>query len=163
MVPAGYGKSGASQISKYVKAGVSYPIAQTVKHMQPGLSWSRARQHGVALFVISERYGVDWKLLLAIAFQESSLLTRRFFNGPLHVSGKLWGNLCDIRGARKNLTLGYECGTVVLGHYKWKYGRRDPLWIGRYHSWRPYRKLKYYISIQKHLVKIDRFLERVMK
>lgn len=168
----------ASQITHLIQQGFSTPITKTIQHLQPGLSWKTANAQAWAIFEEAERTGLDWKLIVAVAFQESSF---KFFKGdktcgltpqgeaqcvyrafgPMHVYWEYWHKTLSIDPHRlvNDWRYGYKLGVDILQRRMVTY-RNEVCAVGTFNSLTDKYRLRYCLKIQKHLKKIDAFIKR---
>lgn len=171
----------SGQITKLILRGISYPIAQSVRHLQPRLSWQQARQHADIIYKEAKRSGINWKLILAIAHQESSLrwfkgdetcgFTRDFPNkyqcvyrsfGPMHVVFMFWKPWLklDHRRLRDDLAYGYHMGVRILEIKRSQYGKTSDTWYSQYNAKSAEFRKQYVRVIQRRIKRINNFLAR---
>ncbi len=168
----------ASQITWLINAGISTPITKTIRHLQPKLSWEEANKHAWIIYREAERTGIDWKVIVAVTMQESSF---RFMRGdkacgltpsgaeecvyqafgPMHVYWRFWKEKLKLNSLQLvyNLEYQYRTGVDIL---KIRYNRFKHMpnwnWVGTYNSLTKVHIYKYNIRINKHRMKIEKFL-----
>lgn len=171
-------KSG--QITNLVMRGVSYPIAKSVKHLQPALSMKQAHQHANIIYAEAKRSGLDWKLILAIAHLESSLtnfkgdltcgFTKEFPNkyqcvyrsfGPMHVVFMFWKPTLKLnpKKLKHDLAYGYHAGVRILEIKKARHGKTKD-WFAQYNATSAEHRKNYARLIHKRIARINNFLAR---
>lgn len=173
-----------SQIASLLEVGISYPITQTILHIQPRVSWEYANFIANIILRKSEKYDVDWRQVLAIAFRESSIIHQRhgrvcgidFHGNPacvyteksfghMGVHYKSWYDKIDIDLERLLVSIeyGYELGARILAITKKRTKQQSRCWIGEYHSRTPHLKQRYCAKIYETLNQIDAFLFQLKK
>lgn len=138
--------------------------------LQPKLK--KSEQLAKAIEKQSEKHGLDWKLVTAIMFQESSLRldpqncldksTRcQGDYGIGQVRYKVWKSHLNLDKKRMLTDLNYsvEMSVKVLADYKKRYGKRELNWYTRYHSATPIHRANYADKINKAYAKINLHLD----
>lgn len=167
----------ASQITWLVEAGVSTPITKTIRHLQPALSWEEANKHAWEIYDQAERTGVDWKIIVAVTFQESSFkfmrgdktcgltpsgeeacVYRAF--GPMHVYWEYWKDKLKINAKKfvSDISYQYTIGVDILKSRLSEYGD-----VGTYNSLTEKYKERYRDRIDQHLANISSFLAKLLE
>ncbi len=171
--------SQGSQITETIRMGVGTPITRSIRAIQPSLSWKEANRHAWMIYNVAEASGLDWKLLVAVTFQESSFKHFRGDRscgltedgeeacvwktfGPMHVYYAVWRKKLNLVAQRMlhDLEYGYQVGARILKRVKTKYRANDKYWIGRYNSNTSKYKIAYANKVHGHLANINRRLNR---
>ena len=164
----------ASQLDPLLAKGFKFPITKTIIHLQPSLSWKEANKRASIIFKLSEEYGLPWKIIVSVAFVESSFLfmthrrlcgltkTDRYAcvfedAGELGVNLVVWQHRLglSVRRMLTDVEYGYTIGVRIL---KSREDVKDPCWVGTYHSYTKSLKKKYCNRVNKIEKQIERFL-----
>lgn len=142
---------------------MAYPITQTIIHLKTHrntqyISWKKSNYQANIIHRLSEKYNIDWKLIVAMSFTESSFdqfLGPRLEWGPMQVTPSLWKDICKYMP--KTIEGGYECGIRYLKKMKDRHSHRNN-WFAYYHSYTPKYKNRYTKKVNYQLKKINKFL-----
>ena len=154
-----------SQITSLIQSGISYPITQTIIHLKTVgnkqyISWKKANYQANIIYRVAEKYNLDWKLIVSIAFVESSFnqfLGPKLEWGPMQVSPSTWKYTCKY--LPKTIEGGYDCGARYLKLMKNRHGHRR-VWFPYYHSYTPKYKNRYFNKVIWQKTKIEHFLDQ---
>jgi len=159
----------SSQITPLIKAGISYPITQTIIYLKTVknkryISWKQANYQANIIYKLSEKYNIDWKLIVSMTFIESSF--NQFLGpvlewGPMQVSPSIWKKYCKYLS--KTIGGGYECGIRYLKVISIRHKMFRTDWYSYYHSYTPKYRLRYKSKVILQLNKIDNFLDMRIK
>lgn len=142
-------------------------IVKVIKELQPKLSDKDAEAIATIVSRNSAKTGIEWRLVVAILFQESSLkidpqnckvnFTRCNDMGIGQVRYSVWGKELKIDKKRMVTDLEYAIGKVykVLGHYREKYGQKELNWFTRYHHGDPSFRFEYMKRLNRAYAKIN--------
>lgn len=168
-----------SQIRGLLNDGIGRPITRSIMMLQPGLDEAEAFKHANIIYILAHKYKIDWRIITAVAFQESSFLfmvgdkecgvireTGKYTCvykavGPMHVYIEHHKDKYNIDTERmvKDLEYAYEVGVRILAaHYK-SVATIDVLWFGKYNSTTPKFKHIYADRIMNHYGRIERYLD----
>ena len=169
----------SSQITNLIKMGVGTPITRTIRYMQPGLSWAEANRHAWMIYEVAEETGLDWKMLVAVTFQESSFKHFRGDRscgltdsgkeacvwktfGPMHVYYTIWKEKLNLDAQRmlSDLKYGYQVGAKILLSVSTRHKATDAYWVGRYNSKTRKYKEAYAHRVFMHLNRINNKLNQ---
>lgn len=126
--------------------GPEEKIAKIIAHLQPKMSANNALKLAKIVSRLSAEYDIDYKLSLAIMFQESSLrldphnckvnLTACNDMGIGQVRYSVWGKELKIDKVQivTNLEYSVKMHYEVLRDYKKRYKNKELNWFTRYHS-----------------------------
>lgn len=131
-------------------------------------NWSAIKK-AVSITQISEKYDVNWKLITAILFQESSLQDDpqgclRGHCGPDKGIGQVrisvWQKELNLNVKQLLVDSDYAIKTTgkIINYYKKRFGKKELKWYSRYHSSKTYFRRIYEKKIVNHINKIDKFL-----
>lgn len=148
-------------------------VKLTLQHLQPKLTDNLATELAQVILTESHQAQIDWKLVVSILNQESSL--RRDPQGCLknpddctgdygiaQIRHRVWKKEFPDLNKKKLMTdYAYAVGTAVkiLSHYKAKYEKRELNWFTRYHSGTPEHRSVYMRNLNKSYAKMNVFLE----
>lgn len=152
-------------------------IQETTEFLQPALKKSpeESRELAVAIDAESLRYGIEWKLLLSILNQESSL--RKDPQGCLRnkasctgdygigqVRKGIWDRAEGMRFDGRLLLTSYAYAVAasakVLNEYKKQYSRKELDWFTRYHSNKPEFRNDYMHRLNASYSRINLHLDK---
>ena len=152
------------------------PICQSIITLKPGLSHNEAFQLSNVFFKVSRSYKLDPRMMVAIAFQESTLelgAVRKVFGLDMDKDSNfkevtVGSDFCMMQinagnikryqlDAGRLLTDAYYCiesGAKILQSFSKKYGRLEENWWTRYNSCTPAYREMYQKLVSKHWDKI---------
>lgn len=142
-------------------------IAKVITHLQPAFGANEAKAVAKIIDRRSAETGIDWRLVVAILFQESSLrldpqnckvnFTRCNDMGIGQVRFSVWGKELKIDKKRMVTDADYAIGKVykILAHYKIQYSKKELNWFTRYHSGDPDFRSAYMRKLNKAYAKIN--------
>ncbi len=142
-------------------------ITRVIANLQPNMNRYQNRMLAKVIHENSTRTGIDWRLVVAILFQESSLrldpqnckvnFTRCNDMGIGQVRYSVWGKTLKIDKKRMVTDVEYAIEQVyaVLSHYKLQYGKRELNWFTRYHSGDPEFRAIYMRKLNRAYAKIN--------
>jgi hypothetical protein len=146
-------------------------IQKTVEHLQPALTKEKSRKLAKALERETDKHDIDWRLVIAIMFQESSLRVdpQNCLANPKRCTGdygigqvrySVWSKQFNIDKKRMMTDLDYsvKVSVKVLADYKVRYGKKELNWYTRYHSGTPQYRAVYMAKINKAYHKINKHL-----
>lgn len=167
------------QLSGLLEQGLSTPITNTIRSLQPRLSWKEANRHAWAIWREAERTGISWKIIVAVTMQESSFRLMRGDRtcglneygletcvyqafGPMHVYWRYWKKALNLSAWRllHDLEYQYRVGVTILNIQRKRYSRGGWQWVGAYNSVTPRYRQRYNKRIAHWLRRIDRSLRR---
>ena len=168
--------SNADTVKALAAQGINRPIQSTIQFMQPSITTTEAATLANAIYKAYLSTGIDWKVLTAITFQESSF---KYFRGdkvcgytaarykecvyrsfgPMHVYVDYWDTTFKFPEEGLELlndpTVGIMYGAWILRIRHDKYAKDDPFWIGRYNSNTERHKLDYFYKVMAHVARIE--------
>jgi len=120
-------------------------ILATVQHLQPANDLPEAYAIAKAVQTHADASGLDWKLIVAILAQESSLLRdpQRCYEGHrctdlgiAQINWKTWAEPYALERDRILIDPDYAIGVMakILTHYRDTYGAKERHWFSRYNS-----------------------------
>lgn len=142
-------------------------IVRVIKQLQPKLSDKEVETIATIISRNSAKTGIEWRLVVAILFQESSLkidpqnckvnFTRCNDMGIGQVRYSVWGKELKIDKKRMVTDLDYSIGKVykVLVHYRNAYGHKELNWFTRYHHGNPSFRFEYMKRLNRAYAKIN--------
>ena len=163
--------------SDFRKKLVPSEVVRAVSYMQPENDEVTAHRIAEAVYRGSLEIGMDWKLMLSILHQESSLklnpqgckvwVSKRSGErgscvdyGIGQVNFRTWGKSMNL--SRLKLVTSYEYSIEaparILKHYKKLYGKHGHKWYLRYHSGKPEHKRVYDAYVTKRYVAVKRYV-----
>lgn len=148
-----------------------HSIQGTLKHLQPALSQEKSKKLAKAIEREAEQHKIDWRLITAILFQESSLRVdpQNCLKNQSRCTGdygigqvryKVWSKQFDIDKVRMMSDADYSItmSVKVLADYKSRYGKKELNWFTRYHSATPEHRFNYMVKINQAYHKINKHL-----
>lgn len=149
------------------KPTIDRRIVKVINSLQPKLSDKEVESIATTISRNSAKTGIDWRLVVAILFQESSLrldpqnckvnFTRCNDMGIGQVRYSVWGKELKIDKKRMVTDLEYAIGKTykVLVHYRERYGHKELNWYTRYHHGDPGFRFEYMKRLNKAYAKIN--------
>jgi hypothetical protein len=146
-------------------------IQKAIEHLQPALTKEKSRKLAKAIERETDKHDLDWRLVTAILFQESSLRVdpQNCLTNPNRCTGdygigqvrySIWSKKFDIDKKRMMTDLDYsvKISVKVLADYRMRYGNKELNWYTRYHSGTPEYRAVYMEKINKAYYKINNHL-----
>lgn len=155
-------KTASSELGRKVEVA---EIAHTIGTLQPKLGQNRDKL-ALAIWNNSQKTGIDWRLAVAIFYQESSLtldpqncLKTNKCNdlGIGQVRYSVWGRELKIDKTKMLTDVNYAVSKSfdVLHYYKSQYADRELNWYTRYHSRTPEHRALYQHRLNHAYSKIN--------
>ncbi len=141
-------------------------IAYVISRMAPHVSKKNADKYDKLIRKYSELHELDWKIVVAILFQESRFKENAVNCGRYGCNdfGIAQINFRNIKAWGMDFGKIFDAGysikhaTAFLERLKNRHSHKDPKWFARYNSGTPHLKNKYYKLLRKHLNRIERIL-----
>lgn len=163
----------AEQVLPYLKNQKADLIFSTILHLQPSYEKKPEIAREIADHIAQNLpKDVDWRIYLAILYQESSLRTdpQNCLKKPANCTGdygigqinfKVWGKKLNLDAKRLKTDRKYalDASISVLEVYKAKYAKKEINWFTRYHSSTPSFRKIYMERLNVGFSKINRHLD----
>ena len=158
-------------ISKEIKLNFLH-ISPIIQSLNPHISEKDADKYGKLIEDYSVRYGIDWKIIVAIIYQESNfkLDAANCSNSGCQDFGMVQINFRNIKRLKLNMgklltdpEYNIFAMSEMLIDLKKRFSKKDKRWFARYHSSTPSFKSIYYRMLKKHFKDIERILDEQKK
>lgn len=142
-------------------------ISKVISNLQPNLNSKMNRLLTESIYKNAQATGIDWRIAVAIMFQESSLtldpqnckadFTQCNDMGIGQVRYSIWGKELKIDKKRMVTDVDYAVGKVfkILAMHKESHGQKEFNWFTRYHSKTPSHRAEYMRRLNKAYAKIN--------
>ena len=135
-------------------------VSKVINQLQPLLSKKTSENYAKTIYYYSSLYSIDWRLVVAISFRESSFVfmahPKKNDHGLMGVSCLVWCKELglDLKRLQTDREYSIVAGIRVLDVIKRRHELKDKKWIGRYNSRYKLLKTNYLAAINSILLAI---------